>query len=87
MTRNPTEATAHLMRDIEAGERSDHKRQRACTMERIANADHIAFMPNGHTEDAKQLRQSDPRLKHARIVNVLQMHPSKIEFGKVYPRP
>ena len=44
----------------------------------------VSFYNIDQKSDAIKARKSDPLLKYARVINVLQANPSKIEIGKVY---
>lgn len=53
-------------------------------MWRIQNKLYVAF---GRTEDELlRLRQDDKRLKNGRVSHILQMYPSRIQYGTVYNR-
>lgn len=53
---------------------------------RVSNRNYQAFAEKGDRERLEQLRNEDERLKHARITEVLQLHPSSVQELTVYPR-
>jgi hypothetical protein len=47
--------------------------------------DHYRYKAYAETlADARELRKNNRELKHARIKSIIQMQPSKVEYGKVY---
>jgi hypothetical protein len=54
------------------------------SMTMVSNGKYCAFFPQNFVIQAMALRNIEPRLKHARIRQVLQAYPSKIEIGALY---
>ena len=50
------------------------------------NKDYAVFFEKDQEEEAKEFRESHPQMKHARIVEHIQMQPSEIKVGKIYER-
>jgi RNA recognition motif-containing protein len=57
-------------------------------MQRLSISNGVQFVEFPNTEDgmkqAKEFRKTHPEFKGRRIQTVLQMLPSKIEYGKIY---
>lgn len=52
----------------------------------LQNAEYTAFFKQGEEEKAREVRKTDPRMKHARIFEGLQAYPSQVEYYHIYNR-
>lgn len=52
----------------------------------LRNRWYVAFFRLGAEAQAKNLRKSDPRMKHSRLDTILQTYPTGITIGQVYGR-
>ena len=55
-------------------------------MLRLMNNSHVVFFPVDAMDQAKAFRSNHPEFARKRIVDVLQLQPSKIQYGVVYER-
>ena len=53
-------------------------------MTMVSNGKYCAFFPKNFVIQAMALRNIEPRLKYARLKDVIQAYPSKIEIGVLY---
>lgn len=56
------------------------------TMVSLMNKNYIAFFKKGDEEKAVEMRKNDPRMKYARIEEILQATPGVIVVAQVYAR-